>query len=185
MSEVSKEESDIISKIEATLTKAEERVLYPQANGVKAKICGKDVELRPLPIFYAKKIGNRIQYLVNLINGSEEEKNKWKTEANNLVADAFVDCLLAVCEFYELGVDSDKVQKMMTIPEVKAIVTAQAQLNEESDFLLQPLHIITMLISGAEAGIKNAKRTIDTSELEESLVSSRPTVKPGESDILN
>jgi len=187
MSDIDKDNNEdaILAKIDATLTRAEDRVLHPQAHGVRAIICGKPIDLRPLPIYYAKKVGNRIQGLVNLINGSDEEKEKWKTEANNLVADAFVDCLLSVCEFYELGVDSDKVQKMMTIPEVKAIITAQAQLNEESDFLLQPLHIITMLISGAEEGIKNAKKKIDTRDLEETLVSSLPTVKPGESDTIN
>lgn len=183
--EVSKEELSLTERIEAILQKAEDRVLFPDSSSVKAKICGRDITLRPLPIYYAKKVGNRIQNLVNLINGNEEDREKWRKGANDLVADAFVECLVDICSFYEEDITGDMIQKSMTTAEVKAVIIAQAQLNEESDFLLQPLHIIIMLISGAEEGIKNVRKRIDTASYEETLASSLPSVKTGESDMMN
>lgn len=156
-----------VKKIEEVMDRAQDRVLFPEAHAVKIQICKEEVDLRPLPLKYARLLSKRLQ---KVVRGFQDRSDEFKENADMEIADALRDCLLILVEFYNIeGIDSDTIEEQMTIPEIKTVVSLQARINEDDDFLLMPLQSIIGVISSATAAARRVRDQAETTELEETL----------------
>jgi len=174
------QEKSYLERIEESVQKAEDRVLFPEAHTVSAEICGQRVELRPLPIKYAKILASKLQKIIRM---AQEKGNKdWQERADEIIADALCDCLAEMARFYKLvDVDTDAIQSSMSLAEVKAIVLAQAKINEDDDFLLMPLQAIIDVISNATQAAREVRdQSVNTDKYKETLAILRESAKSGE-----
>lgn len=170
-----------IEKIQELITRAEERVLFPDSHGVKARICGKERELKPLPIKYAKRLSSKLQAIFKLSNSQKkEDQQKWAEEADTMIADGLTGCLVDMAEFYKLEISKEAIEAEMSLSEVKAIVAMQAEINDEDDFLLSSLQAILGIISAASLAAKNVRNTADTTKYRRLLERTRDLLKNGE-----
>ena len=168
-----------LEKIQETIDKAQDRVLFPDGTTIKAKICAEEVQLRPLPLKYAKILSKRLQVVVK---GFQSRTQEFQENADMEIADALRDCLLTMVEFYDLeGIDVETVEEQMTLPEIKALVSAQAQINEDDDFLLMPLQSIIGILSTAKEAAKRVMQQTTTMEYEETLSGLQDLAKSSES----
>jgi hypothetical protein len=176
----------ILEQASKIIQKAENRVLFPDSHGVKAKFCGEEITLRPLPIKYAKVIQTHMQNILGMPGGTPEEQEVWKKKANEIIIDAFTECLIAMGEFYKKpGITRETIEETMSTTEIKAVIIAQSQINEDSDFLLQPLHIIIALISKSEEAVERVREVMNTDTLEKTLATMQVSVKDGDAPIPN
>jgi hypothetical protein len=148
-------EKQTVESIKNLLERAENRVLFPEANAVKARICGEDVELQTLPIAFSETVGKVFQEVVDLASvdekGSAEDRKRWEKENATIVANAFCDTLVEIAKAYDLeDIDRETIKTSMAMKDVKALVVAQVEMNAEDDFLLQPLRFIMAILSGGK-----------------------------------
>lgn len=174
--------SEEVQKVLSALAKAEERILFPEGKVLKASLCGETVELRPLPIKWAKQLSARLSDVIKQFG--EEDKKKLKAfqeKADIEIVDALLDCMVIMAQFYELeDVERESIEKVMSVTEVKALVLAQAQINEDDDFLLMPLQAIIGVLSQATSKAQEVRETGDSSLLEPNLSSTQQLPKSGE-----
>lgn len=177
-----KEQVDLIQHMEDVLIKAEQRVLFPTEKGIQAEIVGHTVDLSPLPIFFAKQLSSKLQGIIEMSSSEDKKKQEtWKNEASGAIADCFCECVLILCEYYEIEeVDLEAVQRTHSMAEIKSIVLAQAEVNETDDFLLAPLQAIIGVLSVSTEAIKRVRERTDTIDFEEKLSSTAALVKDGE-----
>lgn len=161
-------EKQTVESIKAILERAENRVLFPEANTIKAKICGEDVEMRTLPIAWSEKVGAIFQTVVDLSNVTAEDdpeaRKKWEKENATIVSNAFCDTLTEIAKAYDVeDIDRDTIKEAMPMKDVKALVVAQVEMNAEDDFLLQPLRFIMAILSGGKEVAKQIQEAVTAS----------------------
>lgn len=142
----------LLTRADEIVKAAEEHVLIPELHTKTVVICKKTVDLRPLPISYAKKWSRKFRDVIKLSGSTNEaDVQRWREEADDMICDALCECVAMLKDFYEIPgkVTIEEVQEMMTINEVKGVVAAQAKLNEDDDFLLMPLRHILFLLSAS------------------------------------
>lgn len=130
---------------------AEQKVLH-QTNTLKVLVCGKERELKPLPIKPSKKLGGILNVIVQELNKvgkmSEEEREKSVMGGKeDAVADAYVKALALLSDVYGWNNTADEIESQMTMKEVRAAVDAQVKLNEDDDFLLLAPRLISQILS--------------------------------------
>jgi hypothetical protein len=164
-----KDVNKLIEGADQIMKDAQERVLHPEIYSQTAVICGKSVELKPLPIYYAKKWSKRYRDILNLTrpDASPEEKKKWSEEADDVICDAMCESLVMLKDVYEIpNISLERIQTDMTMNDVKAVIAAQAKMNEEDDFLLLPLRRILSILSSVSQAINPP--TLNEEDLESS-----------------
>ena len=196
-----KNSNDIMDAIRQTLTKAENRVLFPDGHSVKVEICGEKVELKPLPIGWAKKLSEKLQATLRIQmvamtppdqikqldpalveSVSKDDIKKWRTSAESMMVDCLMDCVAVVAEAYELeGVDRETIENTLSVGEVKAIIMAQVEMNEEDDFLLQPLSAIVGVLSKTKEATQKLVNSASTKNIEATIVGLQESADAGES----
>lgn len=141
------------------LVNAEDEVLNPSAKSVP--VLGRNREIRPLPAFYAKKLSKILNKPIKEFIAVSQKKDNTPQESalggqEELLADTFTEALLSISEFYDWSDFKagskeniiDKVEKTMTISEIKDVIDMQVKANEDSDFLLVPWRLISNILIG-------------------------------------
>ena len=142
-----------LSRAEEIIAKAEELVLVPELVSKRVKICGQEVELRPLTIKYSKIWAKKFRTVLGI---SAKEKERWAEDADDIICDALCEVLVSVKDFYNLGdISIEDIQKTMGIGEVRDIVAMQSELNGSDDFLQLPLRTILNILSGVSEVLAN------------------------------
>jgi len=137
--------------------KNEQQVIH-QLNEAKVLVMGNTRTIKPLPIKPAKKLSSLLNNILREFNklGQMDPKERDSTALggqDELLADSLVDCLVVLSDHYKWGVERDAILEEMTLKEVKSVIDVQAALNEEDDFLLQPLRIISQVLSRTKAAV--------------------------------
>ena len=93
-----------------------------------------------------------------------------------------MDCVAVVAEAYELeGVDRETIENTLSVGEVKAIIMAQVEMNEEDDFLLQPLSAIVGVLSKTKEATQKLVNSASTKNIEATIVGLQESADVGES----
>jgi len=133
-------------------------------------VLGKEREIRPLPGYYARKLGN-ILHAVNrewakYTQMPDAEKVKLASPlggAEEIISKALCDGIAFLGEFYgwqddvtKGPIQAEQVDKRMTSTEWQDALQAQADLNGKNDFLLVPLRVVSQSISNVLEGLFQA-----------------------------
>lgn len=134
-----------------TVDLAVEKVLYPELHTKEIKVGERVVQLRPLPLFYAKKLYNVTKKLADLMGRVAKANESGNIDvaefpdADMVIAETVVDAVDVLCAYYEFGWTKEEVEAKLTLEQAQVFVEAQLEVNKGSDFLLKPLSI-TMLV---------------------------------------
>jgi len=175
--------SDSTDTVNEVMSRAVDRVLFHDGGTVTAEFCGESVELKPLPIKWAKKLSRTLQSVVSKFN----EKNKLKAadfqkNADIEIADSLRDCVVVLGEFYQLEtITPDEVESTMSLSEIKAIVMQQAKINEDDDFLLMPLQAIIGVLSAATTSARDVRDQASTTNYTQTLSGMQDSLNDGDS----
>jgi hypothetical protein len=136
---------------EEELKDAEDKVIH---NGLSKSVtvCGVERVLAPLPVKAAKRLSSVLNEVVKGFNKiantpSEERVATALGGQEEQITDAFVSALGILAEHYKWPITIKDIEEQMPLKEIRTAVLHQAALNEEDDFLLLPLRLVSQVLS--------------------------------------
>lgn len=143
--------SEETAKSMEELKEAEATVIH-QSNFRKVLICGSIRELRPLPIKPSRKLSsvlNRVVRGFNKIASLKPEERDATALAGqeDEVANSLVEAMLVLADYYKWPLELKDIEEQMSTKDIRSVLLAQAELNEEDDFLLVPLRVVLQVLS--------------------------------------
>lgn len=128
-----------------------DKVMIPELNTVHTQLAGKMVEVRALPIYYAKQV-------FNILKPVQTEVAEWVSEYKDpdkkvplappdtgldvRMAEAMLKVCVVLADFYDLGFSEGELNRKVGLDELTVFIKAQLEVSRDSDFLLRPLQII-------------------------------------------
>ena len=138
------------NKVDEKVLDAADKVMIPELMVLKTQLAGVSVNVRALPVYYAKQV-------YNILKPIQTEVSDWVAEfksAKNLplvppdtdmdvrMAEAMLKVCVVLADFYELGLSEETLDKKVGLDELTIFIKAQLEVSRDSDFLLRPLQII-------------------------------------------
>jgi hypothetical protein len=147
-----------IETSQAARDEAESGVLHPETMTRTFKFMSKEVKLRALPIFYARKVNKCLEPFKSQFAESVGKQPDELAAANfNLdesATNALIECCLILADFYKLDLgDNPKetLEREATLNDISKLCEAQLEVQGKADFLLTPLRVITRLTTLVES----------------------------------
>ena len=158
------------------IAEAADQVMIPELKSVRAELAGRSVQVRALPVYYAKQVFNILKPVQTEVADWVSEFKDPKKEVPLVPPDTGMDvrmaeAMLKVCvvlaEFYKLGLSENDLNKEVGLDELTIFIKAQLEVSRDSDFLLRPLQII---IKGLDLlQVMNPFQSLDPSEVLQNL----------------
>lgn len=180
--------------------------LFPDTHTTEVDVLGKKRTLRPLPLKYSRLVHSITKPISQKMQDEAERQQRYRTRADYLasVGEAFEDfppvsemdgytvealmsVVLILCDYYkwddikediETGMENEN---SLRLRDLQSICSVQTQIQEASDFLLDPLRIIIIAMQQLEImrvlqSTRSLRRS-STSQGQTSSESSQPTRK--------
>ena len=153
MSDIENQVAETINKLHAELTSSEKeelsKVLFPDLHNTYVTLLGKERELRPLVVKWAKKLRVCMKPYAEKLAAASNSPTPMDVDLELL--DGITRTTRMLAEIY--GWD-DVIKAIdeedLTASEIQSVVTTQVQLQGENDFLLTSLRVAVMVMQIVE-----------------------------------
>ena len=124
-----------------------DKVIDPELSAVEHEFAGEKIRIRTLPLFYAKKIYNILRPLQDKVTRYVKDSEKKGEMAAFLdapkldleLAESLLEVSYVIADFYGIEKTKEELDARVSLDEMTRLVSAQLEVNSESDFLLRPL----------------------------------------------
>jgi len=158
------------------IDKAEDKVLNPGTHIKACTFMDHEIDLRPLPISYTKRINNKLAKLQDTYAAAAREGSDAKTSEilKNFdveTMDGLISATSIILKFYNIDIPVSEIEEKSNTEELLMLARLQLAINGENDFLLQPLRTITVISLAASRAMAQLRNSLST----------LPSAKPGAS----